>query len=129
MLQVLQQLLALHRQGHTLIVITHELEKVLAHADRLIIMEKGKVESDGAPEKVITEVERFGIKIPYGENRKVETMNMAEINIFHYIPEDSLIHHLDSRIKLACLILFSVMKLCPWNGRLSELNCSISAGF
>jgi energy-coupling factor transporter transmembrane protein EcfT len=33
---------------------------------------------------------------------------MAEINIFHYLPGNSLIHRLDSRIKLVCMIWFSV---------------------
>ena len=73
-LHVLRQLLSLHRQGHTIIMITHELEKVLAHAQRLIIMENGKVVMDGEPEQIIGGVERYGIKLPYGENRKVETM-------------------------------------------------------
>jgi biotin transport system ATP-binding protein len=73
-LQVLQQILALHQKGHAIILITHELEKVLAHANRLIIMEQGKVVRDGHPGQIIAEVGRYGLKIPYGENRKVETM-------------------------------------------------------
>ena len=47
--QVLKQILTLHRTGHTILVITHDLEKVLAHADRLIIMQKGKIVRDGPP--------------------------------------------------------------------------------
>lgn len=33
---------------------------------------------------------------------------MAEVNIFHYIPRQSLIHNLDSRVKLIGMILFSI---------------------
>ena len=33
---------------------------------------------------------------------------MAEINIFHYLPQKSIIHMLDGRIKLICIICFSI---------------------
>lgn len=34
---------------------------------------------------------------------------MAEINIFHYLPRKSIIHMLDARIKLICLICFNIV--------------------
>jgi biotin transport system ATP-binding protein len=73
-LQALRQIVSLHQSGHTIILVTHELEKILAHAGRLIIMEKGRIVRDGNPGQLIDEVESYGIKRPYGENRKVETM-------------------------------------------------------
>lgn len=73
-LQVLKQIVRLHEKGHTIILVTHELEKALAHADRLIIMDKGRVVRDDSPSRVINEVELYGIRRPYGENRGVETM-------------------------------------------------------
>lgn len=33
---------------------------------------------------------------------------MAELNIFHYIPQKSIIHEMDGRIKLICMILFTI---------------------
>jgi biotin transport system ATP-binding protein len=62
--QVLSQMLNLHKQGHTIVVTTHDLEKVIAHAQRLIIMRKGKLVRDGIPENLVTEVENFGIRMP-----------------------------------------------------------------
>ncbi|HHT9110604.1 MAG TPA: energy-coupling factor ABC transporter ATP-binding protein [Candidatus Brocadiaceae bacterium] len=73
-IQVLNQALFLHKSGHTIIIVTHELEKVLAHANRLIIMDKGKIVKDGRPGEIIGQVEEYGIKIPYGKSRGVETM-------------------------------------------------------
>lgn len=73
-LQVLRQIVALHQNGHTIILVTHELEKSLAHANRLIIMEKGHIVKDDEPGRIIDEVELYGVKRPYGEQRKVETM-------------------------------------------------------
>ena len=62
--QVLKQILALHQAGHTIVVITHDLEKVLAHCDRLIIMQKGKIVRDGPPAEIIDDVETYGVKSP-----------------------------------------------------------------
>ena len=72
--QVLKQIVRLHKNGHTIVLVTHELEITLAHADRLIIMDKGRIVRDGEPSQVIDDVELYGIRKPYGENRKVETM-------------------------------------------------------
>jgi biotin transport system ATP-binding protein len=62
--QVLKQILTLHRSGHTILVVTHDLEKVIAHADRLIIMQKGHVVSDGVPAEIVNAVESFGVRAP-----------------------------------------------------------------
>lgn len=73
-LQVLEAIVSLHRNGHTIILVTHELEKALAHAGRLIIIEKGRIAKDGVPAELVDQVEAYGIKRPYGKNGKVETM-------------------------------------------------------
>ena len=62
--QVLKQILALHQSGHTIIVITHDLEKVMAHADRLIIMQKGQIVKDGRPSDIVDAVDTFGVRAP-----------------------------------------------------------------
>ena len=62
--QVLKQILSLHQSGHTILVITHDLEKVIAHADRLIIMQKGKIVKDGIPADIVTAVETYGVRAP-----------------------------------------------------------------
>ena len=72
--QVLKALVNLHELKKTIIVITHDLEKVIAHADRLIVLEKGQIVLDGIPEEVIQEVEKYGIRIPHGIDRDVKTM-------------------------------------------------------
>ena len=48
--QVLRSMTDLHSSGHTIIVLTHELEKILAHATRLVVMEAGAIVYDGDPE-------------------------------------------------------------------------------
>jgi biotin transport system ATP-binding protein len=62
--QVLKQIVDLHRDGHTVIVVTHDLEKVLAHANRLLIMQKGKIVLDGLPDDIVGNIETYGVRAP-----------------------------------------------------------------
>ena len=62
--QVLQHILALNQSGHTILVTTHDLEKIIAHADRLIIMQGGKIIRDGTPVDIVRDLEAFGIRKP-----------------------------------------------------------------
>jgi biotin transport system ATP-binding protein len=61
---VLDQILNFHKIGHTIIITTHDLEKVIAHAQRLVVMAKGRVVEDGIPEEVISGIDRYGIRPP-----------------------------------------------------------------
>lgn len=62
--QVLGQIVSLQQSGHTIIITTHELEKVLAHADRLILMHGGRVARDGPPAEAVADAEKFGVRCP-----------------------------------------------------------------
>lgn len=62
--RVLDQILELHQTGHTIIITTHDLEKVVAHAQRLVVMAKGRVVKDGRPAEIIGGIERYGIRPP-----------------------------------------------------------------
>ena len=55
-----------HSSGKTVLLITHDLDKVLAHADRLMLMDSGRIAADGAPEDIIDQVEGLGIRRPAG---------------------------------------------------------------
>ena len=70
--QVLKQILALHQVGHTILVITHDLEKVLAHADRLVIMQNGKIVKDGAPAEIVDDIETYGVRAPCASHLGME---------------------------------------------------------
>lgn len=72
--QVLGQIVQLHKAGHTIILVTHELEKVLAHADRLVIIHKGELVADGKPEEVIYCSEEYGVRMPLRNGEEVGLM-------------------------------------------------------
>jgi len=72
--EVLTHMTRLHREGKTIILITHDLEKSLAHSSRLILMEKGEVKKDGVPEDLLDDLKTWGIRKPWGNQRSIGTM-------------------------------------------------------
>jgi len=72
--QVLTEIVRLHHTGHTIILVTHELEKVLAHADRLVIMHEGRLVEDGKAAEVACRAEQYGIRAPMRQTEGVESM-------------------------------------------------------
>lgn len=73
--QLCNLLLELKKQGKTIILLTHEIEKILGIANKLIILHKGKLVFDGTPEMGIKEnLEQFGIKNPLTEYKKIGDM-------------------------------------------------------
>lgn len=62
--QVLTALIDLQAAGHTVIVVTHELEKILPHAPRILLMDQGRIVADGPTEAVLPVVENYGVRQP-----------------------------------------------------------------
>lgn len=63
--EALTQILRLYRNGTTILLITHELEHAAAYANRLVILEEGKLAEDGNPNELMDRVERYGVKNPF----------------------------------------------------------------
>lgn len=70
--KVLQQIISLHKKGHTIILTTHELEKVIIHVDRLLLMQNGQIVRDDKPYKLFKELEAFGVREPCASRHNVE---------------------------------------------------------
>jgi biotin transport system ATP-binding protein len=62
--QVLAHILSLHASGHTILIATHDLEDVIAYADRLVLMKDGKVVKNGRPADLIDGLVQFGMREP-----------------------------------------------------------------
>jgi len=62
--EVLKHMVNLHREGHTLIVTTHDVEKVIAHVDRIAIIYNGELKAAGPPEELMMKLPQFGIRLP-----------------------------------------------------------------
>jgi cobalt transport protein ATP-binding subunit len=62
--EVLKHMVHLHREGHTLVVSTHDVEKVIVHVDRIAILNNGEMKAVGPSEELLTKLSRFGIRPP-----------------------------------------------------------------
>jgi biotin transport system ATP-binding protein len=62
--QLLETIAGLHAAGRTIIVTTHDIEKVFTLADRMILMDRGRIVRDGGPREVVYDTERYGIRMP-----------------------------------------------------------------
>lgn len=62
--QVLRQIVRLHTEGHTILLSTHDVEKVVAHADRIAVLAAGELKCIGPPETVLPRLQAFGVRPP-----------------------------------------------------------------
>lgn len=62
--RILEKLIELVRQGAGVIVVCHDIERLLAHADRLILLKQGRIIADALPERVIPYLEAHGVRKP-----------------------------------------------------------------
>ncbi|MCU0587490.1 MAG: energy-coupling factor ABC transporter ATP-binding protein [Syntrophobacteraceae bacterium] len=62
--QILTQIVQLHSKGHTILLSTHEVEKVVAHVDRIAVLAGGELKLVGPPETVLPELAAHGVRPP-----------------------------------------------------------------
>ena len=63
-LTVIRALITLHEKGYSLLVVSHEAEKFLAHTDTLFIMDKGRVVEAGESSVLFSKLSSYDIYIP-----------------------------------------------------------------
>ncbi len=61
---LLSLITSLNRKGITIIIATHDIEKVIDPATRMIILDKGEIKQDGVPCDLIKITEQYGIREP-----------------------------------------------------------------
>jgi biotin transport system ATP-binding protein len=77
--QTLEIIRSLKNSGKTPIILTHELEKVLALADRLVILHRGKIREDGRPVEILGRLKReYGVRNPLVNYGTVEDCSWLE---------------------------------------------------
>jgi energy-coupling factor transporter ATP-binding protein EcfA2 len=63
--EVLSYMIQLKKEGHTLVVTTHDVEKIIAHIDRIAILKDGEIKIIGPPkEDLLKELPKFGVRPP-----------------------------------------------------------------
>ena len=71
---VLRHLLRLHSEGHTVILVSHDIEKAAAHAGRIVIFDHGRIVEDGDPSQVIRKVGQYGMRPLESYQGKIEDL-------------------------------------------------------
>ena len=62
--EIVTYMIQWHQEGNTLIVATHDVEKVSAHVDRIAVLQSGEIKISGNPEDLFKELPRFGVRPP-----------------------------------------------------------------
>lgn len=62
--QVLTHITRLHHQGITIVLASHDIENVIAHASRLVIMQAGRIVRDDHPQHLMGELETYSVRQP-----------------------------------------------------------------
>ena len=71
-------LIDLHRRGIALLVITHDLDKCLAHADRLVVLEDGRIRADGPVRELWQRLPELGLRRPGPASGTLEGMSWLD---------------------------------------------------
>lgn len=63
-LSVIRALNTLHGKGYTILVVSHEVEKFLFHADTLFILEEGRIKEKGRADEIYFKLLSYDIYLP-----------------------------------------------------------------
>lgn len=66
-----------HSSGCTIVVATHEIEKVFTLATRMIILDRGRLVADESPLVLVKQLEAFGVREPCASRFGLEIMPWA----------------------------------------------------
>jgi biotin transport system ATP-binding protein len=62
--EIITYMVQLHREGQTLIVTTHDVEKVGPLVDRIAVLQGGEIKLSGKPEDLFKDLPGFGVRPP-----------------------------------------------------------------
>jgi biotin transport system ATP-binding protein len=62
---LIRTLIRLHQDGKTILLVSHELDPILAHITRVIALDKGRITLDAEAEEAWYRLEEFGIRKPH----------------------------------------------------------------
>ena len=76
-IQVLKTLLLLQKEGHTIIIVSHEIDKIAAHSQKIILLEKGKVIKADKSENVLPLLLDHGVYVPKNNEKLVDIKELS----------------------------------------------------
>ncbi len=76
-IQVLKTLLLLQKEGHTIIIVSHEIDKIAAHSQKIILLEKGKIIKADKSENVLPYLLNHGVYVPKNNDKLVDIKELS----------------------------------------------------
>lgn len=104
----------LHRQGRTIILITHYLDDALSFADRLVVLNHGRKVIDDTPSRVLAEFgldlpRRYGVRLPQVSELALQLGSILAWKRIPLSPEQFYEEGVD---QLACLVGYGTCSVC-----------------
>ncbi len=100
--QLMDHILAMHQQGTTLVIISHNMDELAAICDRLYVIAEGRTALEGTPTQIFAQVDtlqRLGISAP------TVTLLLAELAKTQTIPATETIYTLEQAKQLLLALL------------------------
>lgn len=63
-IEVIKSLLLLQKEGHTIIIVSHEIDKIAAHSQKIILLKNGTVLKEGKSENLLPSLRDNGVYVP-----------------------------------------------------------------
>ncbi|HBA48025.1 MAG TPA: energy-coupling factor transporter ATPase [Lachnospiraceae bacterium] len=71
-LEFLELAARLHRQGNTILMVSHDADALCGYADRILVLDRGRLSAQGTPEEIFGDLERAEtLHIGAGEVRRI----------------------------------------------------------
>ncbi len=68
-IKVLETLLLLQKQGHTIIIVSHEIDKIAAHSQKIILLKNGSIVKNDTSNNVLPHLLNHGVYVPKVNNK------------------------------------------------------------
>ncbi|MHA7899932.1 MAG: ABC transporter ATP-binding protein [Henriciella sp.] len=116
---------AIRESGIPSLLVTHDASEALVHADRLAVIDAGKLLQTGAPEEVYRAPNSLGVAKALGPVHSVETANLPETWRSMLAPSGSRLHYRPEALTVAAGSDF-VIKRLRLAGPISELELDLT---
>jgi biotin transport system ATP-binding protein len=79
--KVINTLLLLQKEGHTIIIVSHEIDKIAAHSQKIILLKNGQVLKEGNSEEMLPHLRDNGVYVPTINNEIANIEELTWLNL------------------------------------------------
>jgi biotin transport system ATP-binding protein len=79
--KVIKTLLLLQKEGHTIIIVSHEIDKIAAHSQKIILLKDGEVLKEGNSKEMLPHLRENGVYVPILNNKVANIEELTWLNL------------------------------------------------